>query len=76
MRTTVDIPDAKYRLLKMRAADEGGTVKQLVLRGIDSVLSERGDRPRKRLKYPIVNKGTPGNLDIDNKRIYELIGFP
>jgi hypothetical protein len=72
----MDIPDPKYRQLKMRAAEEGTTVTSLVMRGIDSVLSERGDRPRRRLRYPIVNMGKPGTLDIDNKRIYELIGFP
>ena len=40
MRTTVDIPDAKYRLLKSRAASEGTTVKAMVMRGVDVVLSE------------------------------------
>lgn len=76
MRTTVDIPDSKYRLLKARAASQGTSVKQLVLKGIDAVLNERGDRPRKRLKTPIINKGKPGSLYLDNEKIYELIGFP
>jgi len=76
MRTTVDIPDAKYRLLKTKAAREGATVKQLVMKGVDTVLSEGGDRPRRRLKVPILNKGKPGSLKLDNEKIYDLIGFP
>ena len=39
MRTTVDIPDTKYRLLKSRAASEGTTVKAMVMRGVDVVIS-------------------------------------
>jgi hypothetical protein len=48
----VDIPDAKYRLLKSRAASEGTSVKELVMRGVDVVLLN-GEPPRKRtLKLP------------------------
>jgi hypothetical protein len=34
MRTTVDIPDPLYRALKKKAAHEGHSVKELVLRGV------------------------------------------
>ncbi len=34
MRTTIDIPDETYRKLKVKAALEGETVRQIVLRGI------------------------------------------
>jgi hypothetical protein len=76
MRTTVDIPDDKYRLLKAKAASEGATVKQLVMKGVDTVLGERGGSPRRRLSVPIINKGKPGSLKLDNEKIYDLIGFP
>ena len=76
MRTTLDIPDAKYRLLKGKAASQGETVKDLVMRGVDVVLSEQ-DAPRKRrLKLPLVDSDQPGSLDMDNEKIYDLIGFP
>ena len=76
MRTTVDIPDSKYRDLKSRAASEGTTVKDLVLRGVDVVLSKE-DAPRKRrLKLPLIDSDEPGSLRLDNKQIYDLIGFP
>jgi len=72
----VDIPDAKYRVLKTKAAMEGKSVKELVMRGVDVVLSDEGVLPRRRLKLPLVDSGRPGSLEIDNQQIYDLIGFP
>jgi hypothetical protein len=76
MRTTVDIPDTKYRLLKGKAASEGTTVKALVMKGVEVVLSERTAPKRKKLKLPILRSSSPATIDIDNERIYDLIGFP
>ena len=76
MRTTVDIPDGTYRLLKARAAAEGGSVKQLLLRGAESVLREPVGKSVRRLKLPLLNSGEPGTLHLDNEKIYDLIGFP
>jgi hypothetical protein len=76
MRTTVDIPDATYRLLKARAAAEGGSVKQLLLRGAEVVLREPVEKRVRRLKFPLLNSGEPGTLHLDNEKIYDLIGFP
>jgi hypothetical protein len=76
MRTTVDIPDATYRLLKTRAAAEGGTVKQLLLRGAESVLREPAQKKVRRLKEPPMNRGIPGSLHLTNEMIYGLIDFP
>jgi hypothetical protein len=76
MRTTVDIPDSKYRLLKSRAASEKTTVKALVMRGVDVVLSDEITPRRRRLKLPLIKSKHPATLEIDNERIYDLIGFP
>jgi hypothetical protein len=76
MRTTVDIPDGTYRQLKSRAAAEGRTVKELLLRGAETVLHEPVKVRARRLKVPILNSGKPGSLKIDNEKIYDLIGFP
>jgi hypothetical protein len=76
MRTTVDIPDTKYRLLKGKAASEGTTVKALVMKGVEVVLAESSVQNRKKLKLPILRSTSPGSIDIDNERIYDLIGFP
>lgn len=76
MRTTVDIPDATYRQLQSRAAAEGGTVKQLLLRGSEMVLREPLQKAVKRLKWTVLNNGEPGSLKLDNDKIDDLIGFP
>jgi hypothetical protein len=81
MRTTVDIPDQMYRELKTRAAAEGGTVKQLLLRGAESVLREALKKPPvnkkvPRLTEPPLSKGKPGSLHLTNEIIYDLIDFP
>ena len=76
MRTTVDIPGAKYRLLKGKAASQGETVKDLVMQGVDVVLSEQDPPRKRRLKLPLVDSDQPGSLEIDNEKIYDLIGFP
>jgi hypothetical protein len=75
VRTTVDIPDPLYRELKRKAANEGRTVKELILRGVEQEL--RGRRRRgKRVSLPIVSSKTPGTLDLDNENIFEIIPFP
>jgi hypothetical protein len=76
MRTTVDIPDAMYRELKSRAAAEGGSVKQLLLRGAETVLREPTKKKVRRLSEPPFNKGVPGSLKLTNEMIYDLIDFP
>jgi hypothetical protein len=76
MRTTVDIPDATYRLLKSKALTEGESVKALLLRGAEAVLREPAKQSSRRLRRPILNAGKPGSLQIDNEKIYDIIGFP
>lgn len=80
MRTTVDIPDPLYRELKSKAAQEGRSVKELILRGVKGELrpsaaqtrTPKGRSPR----LPILKSKQPGALRLDNERIFDLIGFP
>jgi hypothetical protein len=58
MRTTVDIPDPVYRRLKSRAATEGSSAKELILRGVKQVLKGNPRRSQKRMKLPIIRSGT------------------
>jgi hypothetical protein len=76
MRTTVDIPDPVYRRLKSRAANEGSSTKELILRGVKQVLKENSRRSRKRIKLPIIRSKHPGTLELDNDKIFEIISFP
>jgi len=76
MRTTVDIPDPVYRRLKSRAARQGSSARELILRAVEIVLREKNRKPRKRIKVPIVRSTRPGSLVLDNAKIYETISFP
>jgi hypothetical protein len=75
VRTTVDIPDPLYRELKGRAASEGSTVKELILRGVEQELKGRRTRPP-RVTLPIVRSKRPGSTKLDNAKIFEIIPFP
>ena len=75
MRTTVDIPDPLYRELKGKAAGEGRSVKELILRSVEQELKGRR-RKSSRTSLPIVPSKRPGTLDLDNEKIFEIIPFP
>jgi hypothetical protein len=75
MRTTVDIPDPIYRALKKKAAHEGNSVKELVLRGVELELRTK-PRTTGRRRPPVIDSDQPGTLDLDNAKIYEIIPFP
>jgi len=74
MRTTVDIPDPLYRELKGKAASEGRSVRELILRSVEETL--RGSHRPRRVKLPIVASKRPGSLKLDNDKIFEIIPFP
>jgi hypothetical protein len=76
MRTTVDIPDPLYRQLKSRAAREGCSVKDLILRGVEGELQLPRKAGRKRIVLPLITSKKPGSLDLDNAKIFEIIPFP
>jgi hypothetical protein len=74
VRTTVDIPDGTYRKLKLKAAEQGCSVKELILRGVEKELALA--RGRRRVRLPIVRSKEPGTLRITNEQIYEIVPFP
>ncbi len=76
MRTTVDIPDPVYRRLRSRAASEGSSAKELILRGVQEVLKEGRRKSRRRIKLPIIRSKQPGTLELDNDKIFEILSFP
>ncbi|MFZ0309155.1 MAG: hypothetical protein WAL89_13365 [Candidatus Sulfotelmatobacter sp.] len=76
MRTTVDIPDPLYRELKGKAASEGRSVKELILRSVEEELKGRRSRANRRVSLPIVRSKRPGSLKLDNAKIFEIIPFP
>ena len=76
MRTTVDIPDSLYRDLKSKAAGEGRSVKELILRGVEIELQLKPKRHRRPVSLPLVRSKQPGTVALDNAKIFEIIPFP
>lgn len=76
MRTTIDIPDATYRRLRVRAAGEGRSAKALILQGVEQVLRAKPAASGRRVTLPLVASRRPGTMRIDNARIYDVISFP
>ena len=76
MRTTVDIPDPLYRDLKSKAASEGRSVKDLILRGVEVELRVSSKSRQRPVTIPIVPSKRPGKLQLDNAAIFEIIPFP
>ena len=76
MRTTVDIPDTLYRALKKKAAHEGHSVKDLVLRGVEMELGTKTGTRRAKRRPPVIDSDKPGSLKLDNAKIFEIIPFP
>jgi hypothetical protein len=78
MRTTVDIPDSVYRELKSRAALEGRSVKELILKSVAVALHKShsaGARKRQGLP-PVLQSRDPGALKLGKEGVYEYISFP
>ena len=76
MRTTVDIPDPVYRQLKSKAASEGRSVKEIILRGVEHELGVTVKKRKHHVVVPIIKSKRPGKLELDNAKIFDLIPFP
>jgi hypothetical protein len=76
MRTTIDIPDPLYRRLKTKAATEGSSAKELILRGVQQVLKDAQRKSRRKVNLPMIRSTQPGTLNLDNDKIFEIISFP
>ena len=75
MRTTVDIPDPIYRVLKSQAALEGRSVKDLILQRV-AAPEQAVASGRKKLKFPAVKAKKPGSMKLGAEGVYDYIPFP
>ena len=78
MRTTVDIPDPIYREMKVRAASEETTIKEIILEGV-AVRLRTGRATAKqegRIRFPMIRSKNPGSLKLGEEGVYEYIPFP
>ena len=62
MRTTVRIPDELLQQAKVRAAQEGLRLRDLIERGLRLALSERRKSKARRVTFPLLRSSRPGVL--------------
>jgi hypothetical protein len=78
MRTTIDIPDPLFRELKIRAASEGTTLREMVIEGLSLRVGEA--RVAKGVpsgqRFPRIHAKHPGSLNLGEEGVYEYIPFP
>jgi hypothetical protein len=78
MRTSLEIPDDIYREIKVRAATEGTTLREIILDGVAMRL-RNGNAPVKlegRTPFPVIRSKNPGSLKLGEEGAYEYVPFP
>ncbi|HWE84028.1 MAG TPA: hypothetical protein VG267_03735 [Terracidiphilus sp.] len=74
MRTTLDIPDETYRRLKIKAATERQTIREIALRGIERELNPAvAPQPPRRFEVPVIASSQPGTLHLTNEQIDDIL---
>lgn len=71
MRTTVDIPDQLYRQLKARAALDGTSVKEVLLKLVQRDLRPRV-RPR-RTQFPLIAGREKRRLNVNGRQVDDIL---
>jgi len=78
MRTSVDLPDSIYRQMKVAAATEGTTIREIILEGL--ALRLRNSSPAamhgSASRFPAIQSKNPGSLKLGEEGVYEYIPFP
>jgi len=76
MRTTVDIPNELYRKLKAKAALEGSTVRDVIVRLVKSEVQpeQQGHREEEtRSVFPVIRGKEKRTLNLTNEEIDEIL---
>ena len=78
MRTSLDIPDPLYREMRVRAASEGTTMREIILDGVAMRLRGGNTAPKQAglARFPAIRSAKPGSLKLDEEGVYEYIPFP
>lgn len=64
MRTTINVPDDLLKQAKIKAVEEGISLKQLFIRSLERELSEQADQPKeKKMEVrDLLKRGSEANL--------------
>ena len=78
MRTSIELPDPVYREVKIRAASEGTSIREIILEGVAMRLGKREAAQGKvgRPRFPVIRSKNPGSLRLGEEGVYEYIPFP
>jgi hypothetical protein len=75
VRTSIGIPEPLYRKVKEQAAAEGCSIHELILLGINIVVTEPKCPQSKRVRFPLII--SPGRkVNVTNELIYQQVAFP
>jgi len=73
MRTTVDIPDELFRDLKLKSAREGVTLKQLIVKALESQIHDSSGRKSSRIRGPLIRCKSKKPIALTNAEIEDLL---
>ena len=78
MKTSVELPDPVYREMKLRAASEGTTIREIILEGVTMRLRRGGPvkKQESQPRFPVIRSKHPGSLKLGQEGVYEYIPFP
>jgi hypothetical protein len=64
--------------MRVRAATEGTTMREIVLDGVAMRLGMGGAAPPQdgRRRFPVIRSHNPGSLKLGEEGVYEYIPFP
>jgi len=72
MRTTIDIPDPLYRELKAKAARQGLSVKEMILKGVEKEMEDTVTK-RGRVRLPLIRGKETRKLDLTDVPIDDIL---
>jgi hypothetical protein len=73
VRTTVDIPDELFRDLKLKSAREGVTLKQLIVKALESHIHDVRRRKPRRIRGPLIRCKSKKPIALTNAEIEDLL---
>ena len=73
VRTTVDLPDELFRDLKLKSAREGVTLKQLIIKALESQVQEVPGPKTRRIRGPLIRCKSKKPIALTNAEIEDLL---
>ncbi len=73
MKTTIEIPEKLFRKAKARAALEGISLREFVLRGLQLAIQSPSDQAiRQRVDFPLV-RAADGKARLTDEQVYKAL---